>query len=572
MRPTDARQDTKSTAERSIFDRVRLDLDNSWVGLHSLGLVSHPRKPWAEIDFVLVGPPGVYCLEVKGQLVSRRDGKWVFTNRYGETSTKDEGPFGQVAGATAALARYLGDRLPTVRASAVGYGVLTPDMRWDLSGPDIEPILVYDSRDDDRPFSEYMTRLVAYWTRRLAEMRRREPIRLASADVDDVVDLLRPDFDGRRSLRAQMGAINSELLRLTREQYRVLDGLADNERAFVRGGAGTGKTLLAIEETKRQAEVGKRTLLTCFNRNLAEFLAAALAAEPLVTVLNLHGLMASVVARAGLDNELPAAAPADLYSVFYPRLCLEALASDPEFRAFDALVVDETQDLLREAYLDVLNGLVEGGLAHGQWRLFFDPRQNLFDGTEPGALHRLADCTPAQFRLTVNCRNTFAIATATSLLTDLPSDETLTVEGPEVGTLWHTTEAEQRTNLRAELQRLLGGGVRRSEIVILSDRSFETGAIGPEISAEFSISERTGPGAGVRFSTIQAFKGLEADAILLLDVVDLVAPGARRNLYVASSRARVFLSVFLDRRTEADYGRLATRLGERLAQLEAPSP
>src|SRR5205807_5464060 len=119
---------------------------------------------------------------------------------------------------------------------------------------------------------------------------------------------------------------------------------------------------------------------------------------------------------------------------------------------------------------------------------------------------------------------------------------------------------------------LLVGGVKRSEIVILSGRTFETAAIGPEICAEFSISERAGPAiGGVRFFTVQAFKGLEADAILLLDVHDLVSPRARRNLYVGSSRARAFLSVFLDRRTEADYERLATRLGERLARVAVAS-
>jgi hypothetical protein len=43
-----------------------------WAVLHSVGLTGHDCKPWAEIDFVLIGPPGIFCLEVKGGRVSRR--------------------------------------------------------------------------------------------------------------------------------------------------------------------------------------------------------------------------------------------------------------------------------------------------------------------------------------------------------------------------------------------------------------------------------------------------------------------------------------------------------------------
>src|SRR5436190_8158216 len=131
MRPAEARDDTRSTAERSIFEVIRADLDDSWIALHSLGLVTHPRKPWAEVDFVLVGPPGIFCLEVKGQLVSRRDGKWVFTNRNGVESIKQEGPFEQVGTAAAALTQSVIARIPPVGRSVIGYGVVMPDIRFD---------------------------------------------------------------------------------------------------------------------------------------------------------------------------------------------------------------------------------------------------------------------------------------------------------------------------------------------------------------------------------------------------------------------------------------------------------
>ena len=82
-------------------------LSREWVTLHSLGLSTHERKPWAEIDFVLAGPAGLFCLEVKGGRIARTDGMWSFTNKAGRTDEKREGPFEQVGSAAAALYKYI---------------------------------------------------------------------------------------------------------------------------------------------------------------------------------------------------------------------------------------------------------------------------------------------------------------------------------------------------------------------------------------------------------------------------------------------------------------------------------
>ena len=202
--------------------------------------------------------------------------------------------------------------------------------------------------------------------------------------------------------------------------------------------------------------------------------------------------------------------------------------------------------------------------------MFFDPRQNLFEGTEPRALHRVTDCDPAQFRLTINCRNTVAIASATALLVDQRCDATLTIDGPDVTIGWYSSEADEAAVLSAELMRLLAGGLSRSEIVLLSGRTFAETPVVARIRDAFAISMETDPREpAVRFMTVQAFKGLEADAVLLVGVNELDSPIARRNLYVGASRARVFLGVMLDRRLEQSYQALAVRFGERLVSVHS---
>ena len=100
--------------------------------------------------------------------------------------------------------------------------------------------------------------------------------------------------------------------------------LQENLRVLVRGGAGTGKTLLALEEAARAARSGARVLFLCFNRLLADSLVTAAPAG--VTVSTLHSLMASLIRDAHLEGELPDADQSDLYEVFFPLLSLQALA------------------------------------------------------------------------------------------------------------------------------------------------------------------------------------------------------------------------------------------------------
>lgn len=567
MLPQTVRRDTASNAERKLFRIIRDELPDEWTVLHSLGLAGHERKPWAEIDFVLIGPPGIYSLEVKGGRIRRESGRWLFTNRAGNTTEKDEGPFEQVGGASAALANYLFARMPQLRSSIVGWAVATPDQSSSrLTGPDVDRNVLYDETDLARPFSTFMDRVVGRWRERLKRDRT-----LSRAETSAIVDKLRGDFDLRPSLRAQVSYVVDELVALTKEQSQALEGLVDNPRAIIRGGAGTGKTLLALEEARRWTSGGRRVLLTCFSRNLAAYLRAAAQDEPLLTVEHLHGFMARIVAENGLTHRLPDVDATDLFEVFYPELALEALLGEAS-EAYDVAIVDEGQDLLREAYLDILDTSLRGGLRTGSWRVFLDPRQNVFDAIQAQQLSRLSSSAPAEYRLTINCRNTIPIAVTTALLAGQDLVETLRVEGPEVETFWYADDAEQSSMVARHVQRLLSGGVRAEDIAILSPRGLtRSGALGQLKSRRFMLVELTGhpdalAASGVKFSTIRGFKGLEADAVLLVDNDVLGSSDGGTGFYVGASRARAMLAVFLRSDQRENYEALARALGERESQ------
>ena len=78
---------------------------------------------------------------------------------------------------------------------------------------------------------------------------------------------------------------------------------------------------------------------------------------------------------------------------------------------FDFLILDETQDLISDLYLDCLDFLVVGGLKKGCWTFLGDfDNQNLYLPQEGGSVEALTklsdrDVNFSRHVLRMNCRN-----------------------------------------------------------------------------------------------------------------------------------------------------------------------
>lgn len=568
MLPPNIPPDTESQAEKTIFRKFKEELpDSEWVVLHSLGLTIHDRKPWAEIDFVLIGPPGVFCLEVKGGTISREGRVWTTTTRAGRTSPLRESPFAQAGSAAAALHRFLRAAVPVIRSSVTGYGVMFPDVTFRVEGPDIDPALLFDARDVPLPARAFVERLADHWRARRGKGAVAAVSLLTVEQRRQIRDAIARDFNLVASLRIHVGQVNDQLIRLTEEQQRTFAGLAENSRVLIMGGAGTGKTLLGVYEAQRLAAAGLRVLVVCFNRCLAEYLRRETAGRPGITVEHLHGFMARIVQAAGLSGRLPDAEPRDLFDVFYPELCLEALLEkQPE--AYDALIVDEGQDLLKEPYLDVMDAVLQGGLANGRWRAFLDPHQDIYGAIGERALARLFATNPARYRLSVNCRNTRPIAIAASLLSGISADEVLIADGPDVVRTWYHDREQERRLVSDAVRRLLYRGLPAHEVAILSPLRIENSCLADGLISSVapvhmceSVGDRISN--AVPFWTIASFKGLEADTVVLVDLDDLTRRESLLSVYVGASRPRVVLEVFVNETQREAYAMLARSFGER---------
>jgi hypothetical protein len=563
----------KSAAELFVFDRIRDELPDEWIALHSVGLTIHKRKPWAEIDFVLIGPPGVFCLEVKGGRVTREDGVWYTTPQHGHDRGKrqrlNESPFEQVGSASAELFKFLSESMPRIADRIVGYAVAAPDVEWEIRGPDIDLALVYDHGDTATPFSAFMERVGRRWNEKVGRSWNRKLELLGRVDKQRVLELLRGDFQLVPTLAAVADAAERELVRLTDEQCELFARLADNPRVIARGGAGTGKTVIAVEEARRLAGQGKRVHFTCLSDNLGRAVAESLRDVPPVEVRTLHDQMRLMVEEAGRSADLPDVSDEDLLTLFLPELALEVgLDSDDAHWKYDAVIVDEAQDLLRDAYLDVIEILVGGELAKGCWRFFLDPVQNIFGGVSPTGLERVRAATPVDWPLAINCRNTAPIAAQVALLSGTPLGRSLVEDGPEVEITWYEETADQRKLIADRLAALRHEGFAPGRILLLSKYVLSESVScdwTPPLTDISNEAHRTTPSA-LRFSTIGAFKGLEADVVLLVDVDDLSTNDGLASVYVGASRAKLALYVFISNAEHAQFKNLAKEFGRLLAE------
>jgi hypothetical protein len=563
MFPPAIADDHGSRAERTVFRRLKDETPDTWTALHSVGLVHHATKPWAEIDFVVITDDGVLCLEVKGGTLVHRDGDWFQNERRMKQS-----PFAQAGGGASALYGYLAERVPAVRRSFVGHGVLFPESPFAYELPAVDREMIFDDGDLARPMSAYVDRLAGYWKHAIQRQRGHVPDRLDRAVRSLILHELAPNFELVPSLRARLHEVDEELIRLTAQQKELLRGLVETPRVVVRGGAGTGKTLIACDEAARLAGSGHTTLFVCYGSRLAAYVRPIL--QPAgVRVVHLHGLMRELIEEAGLQERLPAVEPRDLFDVYYPELALDALQVLDRFGSVDALVIDEGQDLLKPTYILFLDALLAGELSGGTWRLFHDPNQDIFRGGPPAELERLEKVATC-YRLTQNCRNTREVAMATSILSGVAVSETLVAEGPEVTERWYTDRRSHEKSMLQQLRAWLDGGVSPDAIIVLAPGGFEDCPLAtvdhrrlPRPIVDVSHAESNDPNK-IRFSTVAGFKGLESEAVLLTGFAELNDLATLSLLYVGASRARALLGLVLDERCREAYVERARDVVERL--------
>lgn len=529
----------KSNAERKVFDILHnLDLSNAVV-LHSLGLPRHNSKIYGEIDFVIICEYGIACLEIKGGAVSCNNGMWSFTDRYGNINTKAEGPFEQVISAMFSLRKRIQAQFSNrfkIKNVNFACGVIFPDIEFKYAGQSIIQEVIFDLRYSQNEITNYIKSIFGYWQERNPRVNERNVTALSKSNIDSIKDFLRGDFGFVPSLNEHINEIERRLLRLTEEQYNILDALSQNDRIMIEGAAGTGKTILAVEYAKRQASTGNRTLLLVYNKNLSASLVQH--ENEMLKISHFHGLISNYIPITSGSNDY---FERELPELFFERLCSGDIAK------YDVIVIDEAQDLLKPVFVMCIDELIKGGVADGKWCLFYDRNQNLFNSEMNEGLDYLAGYNIVKWTLQYNCRNTKPIGLTNSLITHFPAAKILKEDGDNVEYISYSSEKEFAKKLGTLIKKFKANTLNLNDIVLLSPCSYENTIISKskalehicEVSKLNCVAENS-----VLFSTIQGFKGLESKVVILTDIDKINPEHFEKLLYTGISRAKINLFIF----------------------------
>ena len=204
---------------------------------------------------------------------------------------------------------------------------------------------------------------------------RDQPAPPTPEQVEDLVECLAGRMLPQTDLVAAVAEHEHTCDLLTERQAKVLDVIRLMPRVEVRGGAGSGKTWLAVERARRLAADGQRVGLVCYSRGLATYLRRRVAqlkpGERPAYVGTFHGLGVDWLgAPPGSDDD------SGYWEQDLPQAMIGLAAQRPEAERFDAFVVDEAQDFADAwwpALLAALRDPERGGLT-----VFADEGQRVF--------------------------------------------------------------------------------------------------------------------------------------------------------------------------------------------------
>ncbi len=535
-------------AERRVWDALRTQLGPADLVIPGKRVTDHLKDH--EVDFVVaLEGAGIVCLEVKGGEVTHDGQRWLQRRRDGHHHEIE--PVRQAREACYALRSFVeADPRWTQHRLRWDHVVVFPNssIPADFALSECPRWKVID-RDD---LSDIVDRLRQV----LVDQELQRPLLTAEG-----IEELQVVFGGRglpqRDVVARALANEDAADLLTEHQSVILDAIRQLHRVEVRGGAGSGKTFLAVEQARRLAQRGQRVALVCYSHGLASYLQRITAKWPRrqqpAYVGEFHQLGVTWGAPVGPDESVRNEETVRFWEHDLPHQMAELAAALEPGHRFDAVVIDEAQDFA-DAWWDPILAALRDDESGGIY-VFTDEGQRVFDrhGAPPVPLVPLI--------LDHNLRNTRQIATAFQPLVDHPM-RFLGGEGPAV-TFVACSTAEAVAAGDDQVDLLLESGWRPEDVALLTTGSRHPEQVARQAEGHDAYWDSFWDTDQVFYGHVLGFKGLERRAVVLVVNEQAKFERSRERLYVGLSRARDQLVVCGDPEFIATVGGpdLARRLG-----------
>ena len=514
----------EASKEDLIFDALKMLPDDYYV-FHSFKISSVREGELidGETDFLIYNRfKGILCLEAKAGNVRYENRRWFYENG---KEMKHGGPFNQAANNMWDLMDYVSKSryasmnnhckylhavwFPSVTQEQVSQMQLPPEIDKSL-------ILTMDSLKDPQIDID---RIFNYDTPG------KKKTNIGEAESNSFIrNLLCPQFNVFPAASFDTNIKKIIFHRMLREQAGILNYLDEQKTAVINGAAGTGKTMIAIEKAQRHAAAGEKVLFLCVNTMLKDYLSEHYANDN-IDFYSIAGFACKLCNTAKPDYAKLKSKLEDMYlSESFP---------------YRHVIVDEGQDFGKEAIeeADILEQLkmiiTDADSIDGSFYVFYDKLQKVQSEYIPKCIED-ADCKLTLYR---NCRNTENIAKTS--LRPLSERKPKLIDGAVKGTpakfRFCNSSAAVITAVDNAIDSLLADGLK--DIVILTCKTEETSILKGKAANGKYRNKYT-------FSTCRKFKGLEADAVILIDVDDTTFnPKNVLLYYVGTSRARIRLDI-----------------------------
>ena len=352
-------------------------------------------------------------------------------------------------------------------------------------------------------------------------------------DCEVILDILNGRFLPSRDVVALASDREDRAQRLSAEQANLLKVTRLLPRVEIRGGAGSGKTVMAIHQARDLASgrLGggerQRVAVVCYSYGLATYLRRTLLTGSTAKRPAFVGTFEDLGRRWGI-TDFGSRDDSEFWEVELPRRMAEISEALPREQRFDAVIVDEAQDFADDWWLPLLSSLrdeVSGGLY-----AYSDERQRVFARFGRPPVHLVPLVLDHNLRNTRQIAHTFVPLAPTGM-------EPRGGEGPEVSFVAASQE-EAVSVADEQVDVLFAEGWGAADIALITVGSRHPVQVERQASlGQQGYWNQFWDTDDIFYGHVLGFKGMERRAVVLCVNERGDRDRAAERLYVGLSRA-----------------------------------
>ena len=518
MYPKSISEYMPTDSERIVYQELKNQLPDTFEVFYSVEWTSfNEQNKKSQADFIVASPEyGFLCLEVKGGSYIRiNDNAWYVGDGVHGERRLPVSPYDQAEKSMYYFKNYYSNKYNINYSGIYGAGVVFPfySVDEDVIINNRDRICTIDFHDLNNIHEKIKKMFRAWGGNKYGRSF------YTASEHKAFLELVRE--------RIAISAAAGSLIKYKERQLDLINRVQDNyiyflsnvTQFFIKGGAGTGKTWIAMKLASAESVAGtQKVLFICESEKLANMVRSKL--DNRIDVFNVYQLFQLIID--------------DFNSFSPPRFEGVIDKIKVKIDKYDAIFVDEAQDFTEE-WARIIRLLLRDS-SKSRLGIFYDDVQVIKEDSFGDGFGILSK----PYLLHENIRNTSNIYKWTAEKTNLGRDMIANpVEGPTPVTEYITEQGQLTLRLETLFKKyLIEEHLSNKSLIVLSDDieklliEYKNGLARWHFSKDIVAAEDS-----ILISSVQDFKGLEKDMVIYIHNID-----TNENLnYIAYTRAKYYL-------------------------------